>query len=113
MMGIMSAYVISEVRALDPNLFEEYRTKAADSVAHHGGRYLVRGGKVRAAEGTWPDGFTVVVVEFPSMHVLQTWYESPEYAQALLARRRGALERRLVFVDGDTERQCSGDKRKR
>jgi uncharacterized protein (DUF1330 family) len=96
----MSAYVISEVRALDQDLFQEYRTKAAESIAAHGGRYLVRGGPVRAAEGVWAEGFSLIVVEFDSMEALQRWYESPEYAEALVARRRGALERRLVFAEG-------------
>jgi uncharacterized protein (DUF1330 family) len=96
----VSAYVISEVRPRDPDLFDEYREKAADSIAQHGGRYLVRGGSVRAAEGTWPDEFAIVIVEFPSMDALNAWYESDEYAQALVARRRGALERRLLFVEG-------------
>jgi uncharacterized protein (DUF1330 family) len=99
-MDAMTAYAISEVRPLDPDLFDEYRAKAADSIALHKGRYLVRGGVVRPAEGTWPDGFVLVIVEFPSMDALQRWYDSPEYAKALVARRRGAFERRLVFTEG-------------
>ncbi|MGA8113465.1 MAG: DUF1330 domain-containing protein [Actinocatenispora sp.] len=96
----MSAYVISEVRPLDAELVERYRTLAAASVAQYGGRYLVRGGDLTAVEGEWPDGFSVIVLEFPSMEAARRWYDSPEYGEALRVRRAGALERRLVFVEG-------------
>ena len=42
---------------------------------------------------------TLVIVEFPSMARAREWYRSPEYAEALKVRA-GALERRLVFVEG-------------
>ena len=95
----MAAYVISEVSARDPELLERYRDLAARSIHRHGGRYLVRGARPVAAEGRWPADERVVIVEFPSMQQLRTWYHSPEYAPAL-AIRPDALERRLLFVDG-------------
>lgn len=95
----MSAYVISEVRARDPELIELYRTLAAASIARHGGRYLVRGARPVAAEGRWNNDEEAVVVEFPSMAALRAWYRSPDYAEAL-ALRPDALERRLLFMEG-------------
>ena len=62
----MSAYVISELEALNPVAIETYRTLAAKSIAQYGGRYLARGGAAEAAEGG-PPPKTIVVVEFPSM----------------------------------------------
>ncbi len=41
----------------------------------------------------------MVIVEFPDMERLQSWYASAEYAEAL-AVRKSALTRRLLFVDG-------------
>src|SRR5262245_53361290 len=73
--SLMSACAISEVRPLDPELFETYRTKAADSIAKHGGRYLVRGGAIQAAGGTWPNDFAMIIVEFGSMSELRDWYD--------------------------------------
>lgn len=75
------------------------RQAAAASIAQYGGRYLVRGVLPDAVEGTWPVESRMVVVEFPSMDDARLWYGSPEYAEALEIRR-GALERRLLFVDG-------------
>ena len=94
----MTAYVISEIEVRDPEGFEAYRTLAAKTIAHYGGRYLVRGGKAELAEGNLPPK-SIVIVEFPTMARLKEWYTSPEYAEALKIRA-DALERRLVFVEG-------------
>jgi uncharacterized protein (DUF1330 family) len=93
------AYVISEVRMLDEEQGQRYRELAAASIARHGGRYVVRGAQPDVPEGDWPEGQRVVVVEFPSMEQLRSWYDSSDYAEAL-AIRDGALTRRLLFVDG-------------
>ena len=59
----------------------------------------VPGARPVAAEGRWPADERLVIVEFPTMDQLRTWYSSPEYARAL-AIRPDALERRLLFIDG-------------
>ena len=94
----MAAYVISEVEVRDHEAVQAYRTMAAASIAHHGGRYLVRGGAADLAEGG-PEPRNLIIVEFPSMERLRQWYASPEYAEALKLSRT-ALDRRLVFVEG-------------
>lgn len=94
----MAAFVISEVEALDAELFEKYRTLAAESIAKYRGRYLVRGAEPEVAEGQ-PSSRRVVVVEFESMEMLKRWYSSAEYAEALKIRMQ-ALDRRLIFVEG-------------
>jgi uncharacterized protein (DUF1330 family) len=95
----MAAYVISEVEPRDAALMERYRALAADSIARHGGRYIVRGGAAELVEGG-PPVKTFVIVEFPDMATARAWYGSADYADALAIRRAGALERRLVFVEG-------------
>ena len=40
-----------------------------------------------------------MIVEFPTMEQLLTWYHSEDYAEALEIRET-ALTRRLLFVDG-------------
>jgi uncharacterized protein (DUF1330 family) len=97
----MSAYVISEVEVLDEAEAERYRFIAQRSIEQHGGRYIVRGGIPNAVEGGWDSERRLVIVEFPTLEAARTWYESPEYAEAL-ALRTHALRRRLLFVDGIT-----------
>jgi len=95
----MAAYVISEVEVLDEDSFEQYRSRAQESIEQHGGRYLVRASLPEAAEGNWSPQRRLVIDEFPDMQTLQRWYSSKAYAQALAFRDR-ALSRRLLFVDG-------------
>ena len=95
----MSAYVISEVEVLDEVQGQRYRELAAASIALHGGRYIVRGAEPEVPEGDWPSEQRVVVVEFPTMGQLRSWYHSSDYAEAL-AVRQTALARRLIFVEG-------------
>lgn len=94
----MAAYLISDVTVRDAEAFQLYRTRAADSIARHGGRYLVRGGEIEPLEGAW-DPRTIIVVEFPSLEHARAWYRSPEYASALKVRDK-ALTRNLILVDG-------------
>jgi uncharacterized protein (DUF1330 family) len=95
----MSAYAISEVDVLDEAAAGRYRELAAASITRHGGRYLVRAAQPDVVEGDWPATRRVVVVEFPSVEALRSWYDSADYAAAL-AVRDAALTRRLLFVDG-------------
>ncbi len=99
----MPAYLISQVEVLDPEAWENYRTRAAPAIARYGGRYLVRGALAQVVEADWPADEpppqSVVVAEFPTMQALQQWYASPEYAEAF-AFRPAAILRRLIFVDG-------------
>lgn len=94
----MPAYVISDVTARDPAALETYRSRAAASIARHGGRYVVRGGVIEPLEGNWKPRM-IVIVEFPDMAGAREWYSSADYAEAL-AVRDSALSRRLILVDG-------------
>ncbi|MGH3550301.1 MAG: DUF1330 domain-containing protein [Pseudonocardiaceae bacterium] len=95
----MPAYVISEVEIFDESQGQRYRDLAAASIARHGGRYLVRGAQPEVPEGRWPATQRLVVVEFPTMDRLRSWYASADYAEAL-AVAETALTRRLLFVPG-------------
>ena len=94
----MPAYVISDVTIRDLEAIETYRTRAAASITAHGGRYIVRGGKVETLEGSWRPG-PLIVVEFPDVETAHRWYHSAEYASALEVRDT-ALSRNLILVDG-------------
>jgi uncharacterized protein (DUF1330 family) len=100
---LVSAYLISQVEVLDPEAWENYRTRAAKVIAQFGGHYLVRGALAEVIEADWPaeepPQQSVIVAEFPSMEALKSWYASPEYAEAF-AFRAAAVKRRLIFVAG-------------
>lgn len=94
----MAAYVIYQGEVLDQERYEEYKVKAAASIAAAGGQYLVRGGDLHVLEGEAPAGRTVVV-EFPTTQAALDWYHGEEYAAAR-AIREGAARARMYVVDG-------------
>lgn len=94
----MAAYLIADVDVADQRIYDEYKRRVAPLVAKFGGRFLVRGGAHVVLEGTWQP-HRLVVIEFPSMETLRSWYDSPEYAP-LITLRESAAEARLVAVEG-------------
>lgn len=93
----MSAYVIVEVDVTNPEGYDEYRPLATRSVARHGGRFVVRGGKAEAWEGEWKN--RIVVLEFEDLDAARAWYYSDDY-QAALRIRQGNSTARMIAVEG-------------
>jgi uncharacterized protein (DUF1330 family) len=94
----MAAYVIVDVEVKDPVRYEEYRKLAGKAVEAFGGRFLVRGGRVRTLEGTWDPG-RVVVLEFPTAERAREWWNSPEYRPARALRQETASTQ-MILVEG-------------
>ena len=95
----MPAYMIADVRdARDQEALVEYRRGNTDSVARHGGRFIVRGGAMELLEGEW-DTRRIVIAEFPDMAAARGWYESDDYAP-LKALRQSASATNIILVDG-------------
>ena len=94
----MAAYVIANVDVKDAALFEEYRKQVPDTLARHGGRYIVRGGQHETLEGGWAPT-RLVVLEFPSMEHARRWYDSEDY-RAPKALRMKCAATDLVLVQG-------------
>lgn len=94
----MKAYVIVNVAVRDPERYKDYVKAATPTVAAHGGRYVVRGGRAERLEGDVPVN-RIVVLEFPSFAQAKGWYESPEYRDAL-AIRESCATGTLILVEG-------------
>lgn len=94
----MAAYVIADTHITDSKTYDEYKRQVGPLVAKFGGRFLVRGGKHVVLEGSWQPQ-RLVVIEFPTMEAVNSWYNSPEYAP-LLALRQPAATDHLVAVEG-------------
>jgi len=94
----MAALIIVDIEVLDPVVYEDYKRLASASIAAHGGRYLVRGGRNEVLDGDWTPR-RLVVLEFDSFEKAKAWRESPEYAEAKKVRERCARSR-MVVVEG-------------
>ena len=95
----MPAYAIGRLTMRDPSWLDEYGPKTAALVEKHGGKYLVRGGKMDRLEGDGELPSVMVVLEFPSMEQAQAWYNDPEYAPMITLRQTGS-DLDFVLVDG-------------
>lgn len=94
----MAAYLIADVEVTDAAAFEEYIREVPATEARYGGRYLGRGGATRVLEGDW-EPHRLVIIEFPDMHSLLEWYQSPEY-QRLKAIRERCAKTRIMALEG-------------
>lgn len=94
----MPAFVVIDADVRDAARYETYKKLAAEAVAKHGGRFVVRGGAPEVLEDSWPTT-RIVVIEFPDRATAKRWYASPEYAEARKARA-GIATFRAVVVDG-------------
>lgn len=92
----MAAYLIADVDVRDPVAFEEYKREVPETEARYGGRYLGRGGFTMVLEGDW-NPHRLVIMEFPDMVSLMTWYESPEYGRLKRIRESCAVTRMIVL----------------
>jgi uncharacterized protein (DUF1330 family) len=97
----MPAYLVADTRkipAADQTPYEEYRKRVGDSIAEDGGRFLVRTDQLDIVEGAWRPTW-LVIIEFPTIEGLRSWYESDSYRE-LKALRLLSTEGDMVFVDG-------------
>lgn len=79
------AYAIAYLHDVDVNdQIVEYIERIDATLAPYGGHFLVHGGKLTPAEGTW-DG-DVIIIEFPDQEAAHDWYGSAAY-QAILPLR--------------------------
>ena len=93
----MPAYVVVEVDVENREGYAEYTPLATESLARHGGRLLVRGGKSEVWEGEWFP--RIVVLEFESLEAAHAWYYSDDY-QAAAAVRQQNSRARMIAVEG-------------
>lgn len=99
----MPVYMVAEAKLKDVHKFNQYVAALSDIIPAHGGRYLVRGGRIkplfrgRELERRHPD--RVIVLEFPSEADHWRCFTSPEY-QAIVPLRDAGAEMRAVLLQG-------------
>jgi uncharacterized protein (DUF1330 family) len=94
----MSAYVIVEIDVTDSVGYEEYKKQAGATVAQHGGKYIVRGGKTEVLEGDWKPK-RIVILQFDSTERAKEWLNCEEYREPRKMRHRTA-KTNMILVEG-------------
>ena len=90
-------YWIARVDVSDPEAYKQYVAANAAAFAKYGGRFLVRGGRSEAVDGTSRQ--RNVVIEFPSYEAALACWNSPEY-QAAYKLRANISTGETVVVEG-------------
>jgi uncharacterized protein (DUF1330 family) len=81
----------------DPETYKQYIETARPAYERHNAKFLVRGGKAEALEGT--GRARNVVIEFESMTDALACYNSPEYTRARAFRQKASTGE-FVIVEG-------------
>ena len=95
----MAAYALVELTIDDADGMAPYIDKVADTVAAHGGKYLIRTHEAVVLEGTFGQYPIKVILEFPTIDAARDWYNSPEY-QAILPARLNSSRGNFLLVAG-------------
>lgn len=91
------AYWIVRVAVSDSERYPEYLSAAKAAFEKYAARFIVRGGRFEAMEGSHRE--RNVVVEFADLDTARACYRSPEYQRAR-AIRQAAADADLVIVEG-------------
>ena len=92
------AYVVLEFNIKDADGFKDYAQRSPATVAMHGGKFLVRPGKIVTLKGDAPKG-AFAILAFDNAEQAQKWASSPEYT-ALVPLRDSSAESRIFVVEG-------------
>jgi uncharacterized protein (DUF1330 family) len=94
------AYVISAIEGItDGATVRRYAELAGPAIERFGGRFIVSNAEPVVVEGESPSAH-LSMVEFPTIQDAQSWYDSPEYAEARAITPATFRGRVLMFVEG-------------
>jgi uncharacterized protein (DUF1330 family) len=99
-----AGYVVIEFMVKDADAFKEYAQRAAPIIAQHGGKFIVRGGRVEGLTGDAPNQGPFIVLAFDSMDQAKKWASSPEYG-AVIPICDKAVNSRIFIVEGTPPNQ--------
>jgi uncharacterized protein (DUF1330 family) len=94
----MAAYAIVEVDVHDIADYLLHQKRVAPLLESVGARYLARGGELRDYEGEGEPG-RLIVIEFPSLEVMDEFYTSEAYRE-LRSQRDACSSSRIIAVEG-------------
>lgn len=95
--GTQAYYVISDIRVINEERFEEYRRNAQQAVEKMGARFLARDGAVEVLEGGWQPA-RLSIVEYPSRAAIDERLQSEEFNRTRELRTNAAMVDSLMIT---------------
>ncbi len=97
----MPAYMIVIAKIADRDAFiNGYGAAAGALVAKFGGRYVLRGPGTELLEGSFGDGASMVISEWPDKDAAKAFWNSPEYAEAKKLRA-GVADCQVLLIEAE------------
>ena len=94
----MAAITVARMTIKDPKKFNNYASRAPDSMETYGGEF-VYGGKVdNCLSGGKADHVLTVIYRFPSLEAVDDWFNSQSY-QVLLSGLEGAADMEITSYE--------------
>lgn len=95
----MAAYMIVVADISDRQKFiEGYGAAAGALVEKFGGRYVLRGPGLELLEGSFGDGASMVISEWPDKETIRAFWDSPEYQEAKKLRE-GIADCQVLMIE--------------
>lgn len=102
----MAAYIVSVCHITDMNdNMKKYAVASAELIHKHGGRYLMKGYSDDIGSGDGLEGKYTLVIEFPSMDDIKSFFYSDEYQKQVKPLRAGTGTYDIAFYEGLPEDQ--------
>jgi uncharacterized protein (DUF1330 family) len=96
----MPAYMIVTAKIADRDAFiNGYGAAAGALVEKFGGKYVLRGPGAELLEGSFGDGASMVISEWPDNDAAKAFWNSPEYAEAKKLRE-GIADVQVLVIEG-------------
>jgi len=85
----MSALMIANITVKNPEKFQLYLSKTQQVASLYGAELLCRGKVDRILTGETNDHQLTVIVKFPSIEIINEWFDSAEYQSLVSLRKEG------------------------
>lgn len=98
MEDFMAAYLIASMKVHNHEYYEKYKEMVPKIISKHSGNYIIRGGELKVAEGSWP-GDRVAVLEFPDYSSARNFVDDPDY-KPIAEIRKNSSTSHIWLIDG-------------
>jgi uncharacterized protein (DUF1330 family) len=97
----MPAYMIISAKIADRDAFiNGYGKAAAALITQFGGQYVLRAPGAEMLEGSFGEGASVVISQWPNKDAAKRFWNSPEYAD-VKKLRDGLADCQVLLIEGE------------